>query len=133
VSDKKPVLILGVGNLLLKDEGVGVHVAQRMMAMDLPPDVEVMDGATEGYNLLDCIDGREKVVIVDTVKGGHAPGTVYRMTDDDIEDQPKPRLSLVVFGIEPKDMESVDLELSPEIEKQVPKVIELVLKEIGES
>jgi len=42
--DSKPILILGIGNILLKDEGVGVHTAKRMMEMDLPPDIEVMDG-----------------------------------------------------------------------------------------
>jgi hydrogenase maturation protease len=50
--DPKPILILGIGNILLKDEGVGVHTANRMMKMDLPPDIEVMDGGTMGMNLL---------------------------------------------------------------------------------
>lgn len=150
---KRRILVLGVGNLLLKDEGVGVHVAQRLQEMDLPPHVEVLDGGTMGLDLLDHIEGREKVVIVDTVKGGHPAGTIYRLTPEDIENQPKSRVSLhdvgvsdllnladtlgverpevVVIGIEPKDMESADLELSPEIEAKVPKLIELVFKEIG--
>jgi hydrogenase maturation protease len=145
-------LVLGVGNLLLRDEGVGVHVAQRLQEMALPPEVEVVDGGTGGFDLLDDIEGREKVVIVDTVKGGQKPGTIYRLKPEDIDGGPKSSVSLhdvsvsdllsladmlgvkrpeiVMIGIEPKDMESADLELSPEIEAQVPRLIELVFKEI---
>ncbi len=152
--EKKPILVLGVGNLVLTDEGVGVHVAQRLQKMDLPSHVEVLDGGTSGFDLLDDIEGRKKVVVVDTVKGGGPPGTIYRMTTEDIEEAPKSRLSLhdidmtdllkladlfeiekpeiVIIGIEPKDMESASMELSPEIEAQIPKVIELVMKEVGE-
>ncbi len=154
VTEKKPILVLGVGNLVLKDEGVGVHVAQRMQEMDLPSHVEVLDGGTMGFDLLDDIEGRKKVVIVDTVKGGQPPGTVYRMTIDDIDEMPKSRVSLhdidmtdvfkladlfeiekpeiVIIGVEPKDMESTSMELSPEVEAQIPKVIEVVMREIEE-
>lgn len=152
MTEKKPILVLGVGNLLLKDEGVGVHVARKLMDMDLPSHVEVVDGGTSGFDLLDDIEGRKKVVVVDTVRGGGPPGTIYRMTTEDIEEMPKSRLSLhdidmtdllkladlfkiekpeiVVIGIEPKDIESASLELSPGIEAKVPRLIELVLKEI---
>jgi hydrogenase maturation protease len=153
LSEKKPILVLGVGNLLLKDEGVGVHVARKLMDMDPPAHVEVVYGGTAGFDLLDEIEGRKKVVVVDTVKGGGPPGTIYRMTTEDIEEAPKSRLSLhdidmtdllkladlfeiekpeiVIIGIEPKDMESASLELSPEIEAKVPRLIELVMEEIG--
>ena len=94
MSEKKPILVLGVGNLVLTDEGVGVHVAQRLQKMDLPSHVEVLDGGTSGFDLLDDIEGRKKVVVVDTVKGGGPPGTIYRMTTEDIEEAPKSRLSL---------------------------------------
>ncbi len=154
LEEKKPILILGVGNLLLSDEGFGVHVARRLMDMDLPPDVEVMDGATAGLDLLDYVEGREKVVFVDIVRSGQDPGTLYRFAAEDLEDQAKSYLSLhdidvtdllrlmdlldvkkpqmVVIGVEPKDMETASLELSPELEALVPKVIKLVMKEIGE-
>jgi hydrogenase maturation protease len=152
--EKKPILVLGVGNLVLTDEGVGIHVVHRMQEMDLPSHVEVLDGGTMGLDLLDDIEGRKKVIIVDTVKGGGPPGTLYRMTVDDIEEMPKSRVSLhdidmtdvfkladlfeiekpeiVIIGVEPKDMQSTSMELSPEVEAKIPKVIELVKKEIGE-
>jgi hydrogenase maturation protease len=149
--ERRELLILGVGNLLLRDEGIGVHVANRLKSMELPPDVEVIDGGTGGFDLIDYIEGRKKVVVVDTVKGGEAPGTIYRFGIDDIEVTPKIPWSLhdidltdtirvadrlgkrpddmVIIGVEPKDME-LGLELSPEIEEQIPKVIALVMDEI---
>jgi len=153
LSSNKPVLVLGVGNLLLKDEGIGVHVARKLMDMDLPPHVEVLEGGTSGFDLLDDIEGREKVVVVDTVQAGQPPGTLYRMSREDIEDRPKQRLSLhdidmtdllklsdllgvekpaevIIIGVEPKDMETASMELSPEVEAKMSKVIELVMKEI---
>jgi hydrogenase maturation protease len=151
MSDPKPILILGIGNILLKDEGVGVHTAKRMMEMDLPPDVEVMDGGTMGLNLLFYIEGRKKVIVIDTVLVGDPPGTIYRFTDESLVDN-KPMLrtahgidfsdviktskmlgtkpeEIVFIGIEP---ESIDegLEMTPTIEKRVPVLIKMVMKEL---
>jgi len=153
VNSDKPILVLGVGNLLLKDEGVGVHVARKLMEMDLPSHVEVLEGGTGGFDLVDEIEGRKKVIVVDTAKAGKPPGTMYRMTTEDIEETEKAHISLheidmtdllkladlfkiekpeiVIIGIEPKDMETPSLELSPEIEAVIPKVIDVVLKETG--
>jgi len=154
VVRKKPILVLGVGNLLLKDEGVGVHVARRLLDMDLPPRVEVLEGGTAGLDLLDAIEGREKVIVVDAVQTGQPPGTLYRFSRDDIEERPKQRMSLhdidmtdllklsdllggekpaevVVIGVEARDIETASMELSPEIEAQVPTLIDLVIREIG--
>jgi hydrogenase maturation protease len=155
MAEKKPVLVLGVGNLLLRDEGVGVHVVRQLSEMDLPEHVEVCDGGTSGMDLVDEFEGRRKVIIVDTVQGGNEPGALYRMTTDDIEETEKQRISLhdvdvvdllklvdfygikrpeiVVYGVEPKDMVTMDMELSPEVAAKVPKLIDYVLKEIESS
>jgi len=149
--DKKPILILGIGNLLLKDEGVGVHVVNKIKDMPLPPDVEVMDGGTMGIDLLYYIEGREKVVVIDTAKAGDPPGTVYRFTDNELAEKreflrsahgidfsdvvktakmlgTKPD-EIIFIGVEPEDMNE-GLELSPLIEKRIPFIIKLVMKEI---
>ncbi len=81
MENKKNILILGIGNILLKDEGIGVHVVNKLKEMQLPPDVEVMDGGTLGIDLLYYIEGRKKVVVIDTVTAGEPPGTMYRFTD----------------------------------------------------
>jgi hydrogenase maturation protease len=149
-SKRKHILILGIGNMLLRDEGVGVHVAQRLQSIDLPEEVELMDGGVLGLDLLEHLEGREKIIIVDAVQGGKAPGTIYRLRRKNMGKENRPLLSLhdidlshvlevadlmgqhldpVIIGIEPKDL-SVGLELSPEIEVKIPDIIKLVMEEI---
>ncbi|KPK22748.1 MAG: hypothetical protein AMK69_19195, partial [Nitrospira bacterium SG8_3] len=71
-SDAPPkhIVILGVGNLLLSDEGVGVHVARKLMEMDLPAGVEVIEGGTDGFRLMNVVTEADRLIVVDAVKGG---------------------------------------------------------------
>ena len=147
-----PVLILGVGSILLRDEGVGVRLVEALSKRKLPPGVELVDGGTASVELIDYIRGRKKVVIIDAVEGGQEPATIYRFKDTDVDGVERPQLSLhdigllenlalvkyldkppeemIIFGVEPKDM-SVGLELSPEVAKVIPRLIELVIEEIA--
>lgn len=151
-SQRKRVLILGVGNVLLRDEGVGVHVAQRMMDMDVPPGVEVMEGGTDGFGLMHVLLQAERLILVDAVKGGGPPGSIYRFGIEDCPPFPDvfktsvhqvsilevinlsgligstPRTT--VIGVEPKRMD-MGMELSPEIEAKIPKVIQLIEEEVA--
>jgi hydrogenase maturation protease len=146
------ILILGIGNLLLKDEGVGVHVVKKLKEMPLPANVEVLDGGTAGLDLVDFIEDRKKLIVIDAVNAGEKPGTIYRLTEENLDIKPKAITSfheidfldalhmsevmkskpeeIVVIGIEPKDM-SNGLELSPEIEERIPRIIEIVMKELN--
>ena len=72
----KRTLILGIGNWLMGDEGLGVHLARRMESMELPSHVDVLDGGTGGFHLLGHLEGYGKVVIVDATLDGLPPGTV---------------------------------------------------------
>jgi len=151
MEQKKNILILGIGNILLKDEGIGVRVAEKMMKMSLPPDVEVLEGGVRGLDLLYYIEGRKKVIVVDAVKAGAPPGTLFRFTDNDLAEKKgvmrsahgidfsdvvniakfqgnKPEI--VFLGIEPESLDA-SMELSPLMEKNIPILINLVLKEIG--
>lgn len=83
-TDRKPVLILGVGNLLLGDEGIGIHAVERMQASSLPEFVEVLDGGTGSFELLYSIYGRKKVIIIDAIDCDDEPGTLYRFQPEDI-------------------------------------------------
>lgn len=146
-------VVLGVGNLLLKDEGVGVHVIRALADRQAPPDVEVIDGGTAGCDLLPLISGAEKVVIVDALQGGEPPGAVYRLTPQDFEQQASPNVislhdigimdvlrmlelmdgrlpSIVLIGVEPGQIE-VGVELSPEVAASIPFILDLVLKEVS--
>lgn len=144
-------LVLGVGNILLRDEGVGVRVVEAMQAVEIPKGVELYDGATAGFDLLDVLADRRKVIIVDAVDGNAEPGTVFRLTPEDLMPRDGQCASLhdmgvletlelvkrlgiapeevVIIGIKPKEL-SWGLELSPEIARVVPEVIELLLAEL---
>ena len=89
----KDILILGIGNILLKDEGVGVHVVRRMKEMSFPKNVELLDGGTAGFDLVDFIGGYRKLIVIDAVNGGERPGTIYRLTEENLNIGPKAIMS----------------------------------------
>ena len=146
----KPVLIMGIGNILLRDEGVGVRVIEAMQGMDLPDDVELVDAGTAGADLIDIVADRRKVIVVDAIQGQAEPGTVFRMGSEDLLPQEGEAISLhqlglveslamakqlgcapqdtVVFGIQPGEI-SAGLELTAPVARVVPKVIEAVMAE----
>jgi hydrogenase maturation protease len=146
------VVVIGVGNLLLKDEGVGVHVAQELQKRALPSAVEVHDGGVAGIGLLDFLPGASKVMLIDAAEMNLEAGAVARFTPQEVAGQiDGPRFSahdigllevlqlawaldqsppqVVIFGIQPKEV-SWGTELSPEVQASIPKVVEMVLGEI---
>lgn len=146
-----PILVLGLGNILLRDEGVGVHVVRALAEAELPPGVEVLDGATAGFGLVDLMAGRAKVIVVDALAGDRPPGTVLRLSPDDLLSSADRALSLhefgllealaaarqlglappevVILGIQPADLRC-GLELSAELAALVPQVVALILAEL---
>ncbi|MCD6264549.1 MAG: HyaD/HybD family hydrogenase maturation endopeptidase [Deltaproteobacteria bacterium] len=147
---QKNVIILGVGNLILKDEGVGVHVVKEMENRELPPGVEVIDGGTATMDLLSIIHESEKIIVIDALTSGGQPGTIYRCLPEELMDAPERPLSLhqvdlldvllmarqlgghvsvVIIGVEPKEI-SCGMELTTEVKAAVPKVIKAIFKEL---
>jgi len=146
------ITILGVGNILLTDEGFGVHVIRELeKRYNFPENVRVMDGGVLGLNLLSVILESDKLIAVDVIRSGGAPGTLYRIENDEIPTRIKSKKSLhqldfiesltkgaaigdipytVIIGTEPKDIENHSLELTPEIQKAVNPVIDMVLSEL---
>ena len=143
-------VILGIGNVLLGDEGVGVHVIQEMSNMDLPNGVELVDGGTSTMDFLLYMEGAEKLIIIDAFKGGQKPGTIYRCTPEDLMAKEQRLMSLhdvgpiqtfriakilgyqttiVIIGVEP---EAIDwgMELSPKIKERMTQIVHAVLKEV---
>ena len=86
MSEKNLITVLGIGNVLMADEGFGIHFTRwfstRYRAMD---GVKIIDGGTLGYKLLDIICGCEHLIIVDVLKVEDAPGSVYRFTKEEME------------------------------------------------
>ena len=147
----KNILILGLGNILLGDEGVGVRVIEQLFSHPLPDEIEVIDGGTAGYELINFFEGKEKVIIVDAVKTDDTPGSVYKMDLSIVQEDETVQLSLhqiglknvfkmasmmdlnpevTLIGIVPKDYQDYNIGLSEEVEKAIPLAIETVLKEI---
>lgn len=140
------IVVIGIGNILLGDEGVGVRIVKELRKRDLPENVEVHDGATSGMALLNFLEGKDKVIIVDAVKGGEEPGTIHQFSIDEALEKPemvslhdidfvmayqtsKDILELTdditVIGVEPKTIE-YGMELSEEVENAISHAIELV-------
>jgi len=142
-------LVLGIGNTLLRDEGIGCHVANTLAEIPLP-DVQAIDAGT-CPDVWTFIDDADKLIIVDAVKGGGMPGQIYRFHLEDITLEQKPLLSMhdmslvdnlmqmqlwhnigetVIIGVEPKDI-SWGSELSPELRGRMSQIIDTVLSELN--
>lgn len=79
------ILVIGLGNILMQDEGVGVRVAELLEARyHLPPEVEVIDGGTTGTELYQPMRGRERLIVTDCVNTGAPPGTLVRLADEQV-------------------------------------------------
>ncbi len=98
-TETKPILVLGLGNILLRDEGVGVRVVEALEAAGVPDTVELCDGGTFSFDLLDVLANRRRVIVVDAVNGPFAPGTVVRLTPDELADASGDKLSVHDFGL----------------------------------
>ena len=128
------ILVLGVGNILLHDEGVGVKAVVKLQSeYDFSDNVELMDGGTLGLSLLDPICQANHLIVVDAVKFGQPPGTLYRFTAEDFQRRVQYKNSLhqldlvdtlafaevlekrpsaVIVGIEPEDISPWGMELT---------------------
>jgi len=146
-------IVLGVGNPILRDDGVGIHVVRRLKRLVNDPDVMVDEAFTGGMNLLDMIVGYDRVIIVDAVKlkEGKA-GDVKRFPLEDFDtfsyrnphDASLPAAiryalkigegripkEIVIIGIIIKETTSFGEELSPKILEAVPRAVEMVLSEL---
>ena len=155
-SGIKRILILGIGNILMKDEGIGVHIVHQLQEQDLPDNVEVIDGGTAGLDILLSQEGLYKLVVIDAIKAGNKPGTIYKTkclapqfiagfsagqsqislhqlglldalaVAEKLNRAPE---EVTIIGVEPEEIH-LGLELSEPAKRSIPKVIEQVLEEI---
>lgn len=80
-----PVLVLGMGNILLEDEGLGIHALKLLrQRYRFSPDVEFLDGGTSGMSLVDQISSRRHLLVLDAVQTGEPSGSLVRMSDQDV-------------------------------------------------
>lgn len=147
-----PVLLLGMGNILLEDEGLGIRALEVLENnYDFPPAVELLDGGTTGMGLLDTISGREHLIVLDAVQTGDPPGTLVRLVDDQVpvyfsmrisphqlglsdvlatlELSGEPPMKVAVLGLVPQSLEMC-LELSPTIAGKLGKLVDAAVREL---
>jgi len=145
-------LVLGVGNILLQDEGVGVRVVEHLQEQYVfPEEVQVLDGGTMGLDLLHYLEGVERLLVVDAVDARREPGTAVRLVGSEIPTFLGRKLSphqigladllsvaglqnltphqVVLIGVQPARLET-GLELSPTLRARVPSIVEMVLAEL---
>jgi hydrogenase maturation protease len=147
------VLVLGAGNILLSDEGIGVRVVEALQRRcRFPEEVEILDGGTCGMDLLDIIAGRDHLILVDAVDTGSPPGTVVRLEGNQVPAVFRTKSSphqlglqdvlallllldaapahVTVIGVQPASLD-IGLELTPAIAARFDDMVEMVAGELA--
>lgn len=146
------VLVLGVGNLVMGDDGVGIRVVQQLQReYCFPKEVEIVDGGTLGLDLLPVLEGRSHLIMVDAVETGKEPGTCVRLAGEELPIALETKISphqmglkdllsvarlmgqapgeMVLIGVQPGSIQ-MGTELTHEVSLQVESMKGAVLKEL---
>ncbi len=146
-------LVIGVGNRILSDEGVGVHVIERLFAAyKIPEEVLILDGGTLGLDLLYYLKGVENLLLIDAVELRKDPGSLVRMVNDEVPAFLSLKMSphqvgipdmlavaklkdlypnnVILWGVQPDSLE-LGLDLSATIEAKMPLLIDEVIKQLA--
>lgn len=147
----KQITVVGIGNLLMQDDGVGIHVINVLEEQGVPDGVELIDGGTNSYDLLEYFSSSKKIIVVDAMHAGGEPGSIYRAPLADLGLRPQDNIvslhemhfveavqmaqmlgynpDILVYGIEPRQI-ALNLSLSPEVESAVVRAADLIQQEI---
>ncbi len=148
----KQTLVLGLGNILLRDEGVGVRVVERLQELyEFPPGVQVLDGGTLGLELMAYVEAADRLLVVDALDTGAEPGTLGRLEGDEVPAFLSVKISphqmglsdllatarlrgvypeeVVLWGVQPAAID-VGLELSPVVAAQVEALVDKAVTEL---
>ena len=98
VGNPRKTLVLGLGNIIMGDEGIGVHVVRALEQHSLPEEVECLDGGTGGFILLEPLQNADRIIMIDAAADGNAIGTVTRTTPKFSRDYP-PTLTAHDIGV----------------------------------
>ncbi|MDO8931206.1 MAG: HyaD/HybD family hydrogenase maturation endopeptidase [Rhodocyclaceae bacterium] len=145
-------VVLGIGNLIMQDEGVGVRVVEALQRdHEMPEGVTVVDGGTSSMEMLDELSHLDRLIVVDAINAGKPPGTLLRIEGDDVPVFFRTRLSphqiglpdvlasleflgaapkeMMILGVQPQTME-LGMELTPLVASRVPELVNQVLAEL---
>lgn len=151
MSQPKSILILGIGNYLMGDEGIGVHLAEQLTKEELPPNVSVLDGGTGGFHLLEYFEKHDIVILADATLDGNIPGTIRLIKPKFAKDFPQamsthdiglkdmvsalqllgtmPEIHLFVVSIESIQQQGIELtddvrKILPQLKNQIRELVE---------
>jgi hydrogenase maturation protease len=145
-------VVLGIGNLIMQDEGVGVRVVEALERDHaMPEGVTLIDGGTSAMEMLEDLSDLDRLIVVDAINAGESPGTLLRIEGDEVPTFFRTRLSphqiglpdvlaslefmgaqpkyMVILGVQPQAME-LGMELSPVVAARVPELVDQVLAEL---
>ncbi len=149
----KKIVVLGIGNLLMQDEGIGIHVIEALKKESLPENVELVDGAVAGFDLLPVVNGCDALIVIDAIKTGDEAGSIYRFNPEEITVERESGVSLhavdffqvlefakrykklpptVMIAVVPAEM-GWGMELSAAAAQKIPKLVEMVKDEVGKA
>ena len=146
------VLVMGIGNLIMTDDGIGIRAVQLLEERyRFPAEVTVLDGGTLGLELLPKLEGVAKLLVVDAIETGKPPGTLVRLSGDDVPFALETKVSphqmglkdllavaslqgclpgeLVLLGIQPQRV-AMGIELSPAVAEQLEPLVARIVKEL---
>jgi hydrogenase maturation protease len=152
-SQQPQITILGIGNILLTDEGFGVRVIEKLFdEYEFPDHVAVVEGGVLGIHLLGTLSKADHLIVVDAVKNKQPPGTLYRLEKEELPERilmknslhqtdfletltlcemiDKAPQTIVVLGAEPEDIVTHSVELTPAVAAQVDETVTRVLAEL---
>ena len=151
VSEPIKTLVLGLGNVLMGDEGIGVYVVRELEKHTLPAGVECLDGGTGGFTLLEPLENADRIIIVDAASDGNPIGTVSRTTPQFSRDYP-PTLTahdvgmkdlldmfyiqggtheIILYAITIDPQQPISLELSPVVKQAASEAVERIFAELA--
>ena len=144
------VLVLGIGNPLRSDDGVGIHVVESLRGENLGHKIDIQEGLS-GLDILGAISGYERIIIVDAIKSGADPGTIYKLSLNDLQEQQplhafsthdvdiptmlklgrdlypgKMPEDIVIIAVEAQDIETFSETCTPQVEKAIREVVHLI-------
>lgn len=144
-------VIIGIGSILLKDDGVGVYVIRQLENENLPSTIKLVDGGTSTLDTLSYFLDYKKIIVIDCLKAGYKPGTIYKINPKDIKGYKKENLSIhdvqildvvkmanmlgrfpnvIIFGIEPEEI-CLDTEMTENIKNKIPEIIKHIKAELN--
>ena len=146
MTQHRKTLIMGLGNVLLQDEGIGVHTLRELEKLTWPDHVDLLDGGTGGFVLLSLFHDYDHLVIIDATLSSEPEGTISVLYPRFARDFPKslsthelglkdmiesavllgkvPSISLITVSINPE--QTMNIELSPHMRERIPAVIQAV-------